>query len=83
MLRPVVEYDAAVFAALPTELIGGRSVYLAIDQAVSDLPAAEHDVQRAYLHPLGYRNFVYLGYYGTERGGTPERTPEICYPTQG
>lgn len=83
MLRPVVEYDAAVFASLPTELIGGRSVDLAIDQAVSDMLAADHNVQRAYLHPLGFQIFVYVGYYGTERGGTPEHTPDICYPAQG
>ena len=45
--------------------------------------AADHNVQRAYLHPLGYQIFVYVGYYGTERGGTPEHTPDICYPAQG
>jgi len=83
LLRPAVEHDAAVFEALPTELNGWRSVDLAIDQAVSDMLAADHNVQRAYLHPLGYQIFVYVGYYGTERGGTPEHTPDICYPAQG
>ena len=83
LLRPSVEHDAAVFDALPTELNGWRSVDLAIDQAVSDMLAADHNVQRAYLHPLGYQIFVYVGYYGTERGGTPEHTPDICYPAQG
>ena len=83
LLRPAVEHDAAVFDALPTELNGWRSVDLAIDEAVSDMLAADHNVQRAYLHPLGYQIFVYVGYYGTERGGTPEHTPDICYPAQG
>ncbi len=83
LLRPAVEHDAAVFDALPTELNGWRSVDLAIDEAVSDILAADHNVQRAYLHPLGYQIFVYVGYYGTERGGTPEHTPDICYPAQG
>ena len=83
LLRPSVEHDAAVFDALPTELNGWRSVDLTIDQAVSDMLAADHNVQRAYLHPLGYLIFVYVGYYGTERGGTPEHTPDICYPAQG
>ncbi len=83
LLRPAVEHDAAVFDALPNELNGWRSVDLAIDQAVSDMLAADHNVQRAYLHPLGYQIFVYVGYYGTERGGTPEHTPDMCYPAQG
>ena len=83
LLRPAVEHDAAVFDALPTELNGWRSVDLAIDEAVSDMLAADHNVQRAYLHSLGYLIFVYVGYYGTERGGTPEHTPDICYPAQG
>ena len=83
LLRPAVGHDAAVFDALPTELNGWRSVDLAIDEAVSDMLAADHNVQRAYLHPLGYQIFVYVGYYGTERGGTPEHTPDICYPAQG
>ena len=83
LLRPAIEHDAAVFDALPTEFNGWRSVDLEIDQAVSDMLAADHNVQRAYLHPLGYQIFVYVGYYGTERGGTPEHTPDICYPAQG
>ena len=83
LLRPVVAHDAAVFDALPSELNGWRSVDIEIDQAVSDMLAADHNVQRAYRHPLGYQIFVYVGYYGTVRGGTPEHTPDICYPAQG
>ena len=50
---------------------------------VSEMLAADHNVQRAYLHPQRYVVFVYLGYYGTRRGGTPEHTPDVCYPAQG
>jgi EpsI family protein len=44
---------------------------------------ADHNVQRAYYHPLGYTIYVYLGDYGSHRGGTPEHTPDVCYPSQG
>jgi EpsI family protein len=26
---------------------------------------------------------MYVGYYGTRRGGRPEHTPDVCYPSAG
>lgn len=83
MLRPVVDPDPMIFDALPAELNGWRSIDIKMDASVSEMLAADHNVQRAYLHPLGYPIFVYVGYYGTRRGGTPEHTPDVCYPVQG
>lgn len=82
-LRPIVESDPARFDTLPADLNGWRAVDLAIDESVSEMLAADHNVQRAYLHPQRYVIFVYVGYYGTRRGGTPEHTPDVCYPAQG
>lgn len=81
--RPVEEADPARFDALPRIVNGWKAVDLEIDQSVSDMLAADHNVQRAYLHPQRYVVFVYVGYYGTRRGGTPEHTPDVCYPSQG
>ena len=39
-----------------------------MDQAVTDMLNADHNVQRAYHHPLGDTIFVYIGYYGAEGG---------------
>lgn len=68
---------------LPFALGGWHAIDIEIDQAVADMLNADHNVQRAYYHPLGYTTFVYVGYYGTDRGGTPEHTPDVCYPSQG
>lgn len=83
MLRPVDEPDPSRFDALPSSLEGWRAVDVEMDQAVSEMLNADRNVQRAYVHPQGYVIFVYVGYYGTERGGTPEHTPDVCYPAQG
>ncbi|MFK7897293.1 MAG: exosortase C-terminal domain/associated protein EpsI [Myxococcota bacterium] len=83
MLRPTAAHDPTAFEALPNELNGWRAFEIEMDESVSEMLGADHNVQRAYVHPLGYQVFVYVGYYGTERGGTPEHTPDICYPSQG
>lgn len=82
-LRPVADSDPTRFASLPGTLNGWQSVDLEIEESVSEMLAADHNVQRAYLHPHRYVVFVYVGYYGTRRGGTPEHTPDVCYPAQG
>lgn len=83
MLRPVPDSDPARFAALPRTLNGWEAIELEIDESVSEMLAADQNVQRAYVHPHHYVVFVYVGYYGTRRGGTPEHTPDVCYPAQG
>jgi EpsI family protein len=75
--------DVATLEALPAALSGWRAVDVPLEQDVADMLRADAHVQRAYLHPLGYVVHVYIGYYGTERGGTPEHTPDVCYPAQG
>ena len=44
---------------------------------------ADFNVQRAYQHSLGDTIWLYVGYYGTARGGRPEHTPWVCYPAAG
>jgi EpsI family protein len=81
--QPAVEPDASAFDALPRDLHGWQGVDLEIDEGVAALLRADHHVQRAYTHRLGYLVYVYVGYYGTERGGSPEHIPDLCYPAQG
>ena len=83
VLRPTPTHDGLALDALPAELNGWRAVEIEMDQGVSRMLAADHNVQRAYLHPHGFQIFVYVGYYGTARGGVPEHTPDVCYPAQG
>ncbi len=83
MLRPTTTHDPKVFDALPTHLQGWSAFDIELDESISEMLGADHNVQRAYVHPLGYQVFVYVGYYSTQRGGTPEHTPDVCYPAQG
>lgn len=82
-LRPLPASDGTTLRALPAELAGWKAVDIPMEQDVADMLRADANVQRAYIHPLGYVVYVYVGYYGTARGGTPEHTPEMCYPAQG
>lgn len=82
-LRPDLALDVSVLAGLPTTLNGWSAIDLEIDQDIADMLRADANVQRVYEHPLGYWVYVYVGYYGTARGGAPEHTPDICYPAQG
>ncbi len=50
---------------------------------VESMLRADFNVQRAFLHPLGDVVWLYIGYYGTDRGGTPEHTPPQCYRAHG
>ena len=54
-----------------------------LEQNVESMLRADYNVQRVYLHPTGPAVSMYVGYYGTERGGRPEHTPEVCYRSQG
>ena len=40
-------------------------------------------MQRTYLDPAGGIVWLYVGYYGTERGGRSEHSPFVCYPAAG
>jgi EpsI family protein len=82
-LRPRLQVDGAPLAALPHRVGAwvGRDVPL--EQEVESMLRADANLQRAYLHPIGDVVWVYVGYYGTERGGRPEHTPDVCYPAGG
>lgn len=82
-LQPAHETFAGSLDRIPRNLMGWVSRDIAVDPEVSDLLRADFNVQRIYVHPQGYAVFVYVGYYGTEGGGAPNHTPEVCYPSQG
>lgn len=81
--RPGLAPDVASLRELPPAVADWRAIDIPIEQGVADMLRADLNVQRAYVHPQGYVVYVYVGYYGTTRGGTPEHTPELCYPAQG
>lgn len=82
-LDPELRVDTAPLAALPRELGGWSGTDLPLATAAENMLRADFNLQRAYVHPLGATVWLYIGYYGTERGGTPEHTPAACYRAHG
>jgi EpsI family protein len=82
-LRPPLEVDAHALRGLPPELQDWRAREVPLGETVEGILHADVNVQREYVGPQGDRVWLYVGYYGTARGGHPEHTPEVCYPAFG
>lgn len=82
-LKPPLHVDAAPLAALPENLEGWQSHEIPLEGTVESMLQADFNLQRRYVHPLASPIWVYVGYYGTARGGRPEHTPPVCYKAHG
>lgn len=82
-LRPELQPAPASLATLPLRLSSFAGIDSPIGDNVEEMLRADFNVQREYLHPLGQVVWLYVGYYGTARGGTPEHTPHACYAAHG
>ncbi len=81
--REPLAVQANTLAGLPLEIAGWRGRDIAMDSGVEQMLAADFNLQRVYVGPFGDFVWLYVGYYGTERGGRPEHTPWVCYPSNG
>ena len=68
---------------IPFSLGRWEGTTIPVGGTVESILNATHNVQRAYRHPDGDLVWLYIGYYGTERGGTPDHTPRACYNAHG
>jgi len=82
-LRPPLRVDAAPLRALPAAIDGWEARDVPLADSVEDELRADFNVQRVYEHPSGAQIVLYVGYYGTERGGRPEHVPHACYTGAG
>jgi EpsI family protein len=82
-LRAPLAVDAEPLVALPRSVDGWRAMDVPLEAGVESMLRADANVQRVYEHPSGEKVSLYVGYYGTDRGGRPEHTPEVCYRSQG
>ena len=81
-LQPKLDIDASTLATLPTQIYGYNSYEVPLESTVESVLQADFNLQRAYLQ--GDRMvWLYIGYYGTSRGGRPEHTPRGCYTGAG
>lgn len=82
-LRPTLQVDATPLAALPLAVGPWLGADVSMTSAEVTLLRADQHVQRVYTRPPGEPIWLYVGYYGTERGGLPEHTPEVCFEAAG
>lgn len=81
--RPALAVDATPLAGLPTQLGRWTSAPLSLETEVEAELRADFNVLRAYRTPGEEPISLYVGYYGTARGGRPEHTPRFCYTGAG
>jgi EpsI family protein len=82
-LRPPLDVDTRPLAALPEQLGAWTGQDVALEDDVVSMLRADFNIQRRYRQADGGSVWLYIGYYGTDRGGHPEHTPDACYVAQG
>jgi EpsI family protein len=82
-LRTPLAVRAETLAEIPIEITNWHGENIAVKTDVAEMLDADFNIQRVYQHPIGGFLWLYVGYYGTERGGRPEHTPWVCYPSNG
>ena len=81
-LQPALEIDAGALATLPMQIDVYDGHDIPLESTVESVLRADFNLQRAY-YGAGSLVWLYVGYYGTERGGRPEHTPRGCYTGAG
>ena len=82
--RPALLVDPSPLASLPRSAGAWRSEEMPLASAVESILRADFNLQRAYYDgPDATPVWLYIGYYGTERGGRPEHIPRGCYTGAG
>src|SRR5262249_34864270 len=82
--RPALVVDASPLANLPVTVGSWRSADLPLESAVESILRADFNLQRAYYAaPDAKPVWVYVGHYGTKRGGRTEHVPPGCYTGAG
>ena len=82
-LGPEVYVDASPLENVPARIGRWESSDIPVPRAVEDELRADFNLQRAYTTRSQEIVWLYVGYYGTERGGRPEHTPRGCYTGAG
>ena len=82
-LGPRLRVDASMLGELPDRVGSWQAIDIPLEAAVESELAADFNLQRVYHTRTGERLWLYVGYYGTQRGGRPEHTPRGCYAGAG
>jgi EpsI family protein len=84
LLQPALRVDPTPLESFPYQIDGWEGAPIELDDEVTAMLRADQNVMRVYWNaPETHHVWLYIGYYGTERGGRPEHIPEVCYPSAG
>jgi EpsI family protein len=67
----------------PLEILGYRGAGERLAESVYSVLGNDHNVLRRYADGVGPPIWLYIGYYGTAKGGRPSHVPQYCYTGQG
>jgi EpsI family protein len=81
--RAELAVDPSPLARLPEKVGAWESMEIPMEPAVESELRADFNLQRAYVSRIQEPVVLYVGYYGTRRGGRPEHTPRGCYTGAG
>jgi EpsI family protein len=81
-MKPVLEIDASALPSLPMKIDVYHGEEIPLEETVESVLRADFNLQRVY-YGAGSFVWLYVGYYGTTRGGRPEHTPRGCYTGAG
>ncbi len=68
---------------LPRDLAGYQGTDLRFSDSVYAALDDDSNLLRRYTGSSGITIWLYIGYYGTAKGGRPAHVPESCYTGQG
>ncbi len=81
-MQPTLEIDASALDTLPMKIDVYEGEAIPLESTVESVLRADFNLQRSY-YGAGSLVWLYIGYYGTARGGRPEHTPRGCYTGAG
>ncbi len=81
-VQPTLKIDASALATLPMRIGVYEGEEIPLEETVESILRADFNLQRSY-YGAGSLVWLYVGYYGTTRGGRPEHTPRGCYTGAG
>jgi EpsI family protein len=70
-------------ANFPLRILGYRGSDERLAESVYGVLGNDHNVLRKYADGATPPIWLYIGYYGTAKGGRPSHVPQYCYTGQG
>ena len=83
VLRPEMTVINKSLQKIPLEIDQWQGKDLRMDKSVYEELNADENVFRNYFAPNQGTLNLYIGYYGTKRGGRASHLPQYCYTGQG